>query len=66
MPTVSQKLTILEEAEQTGSIKITARKRKLQNIQIMNWSVNNEKLIEKRKLSRNARTIHRVLVVQNQ
>ena len=46
MLSVSHKLAILEEAEKIGSIKITAHKHKLQKIQIMNWSVNNEKLIE--------------------
>ena len=51
MLTVSQKLAILEEAEQTEIIEITAGKHKLQKIQIMNWGVNKEKLIEKRKIS---------------
>ena len=44
---VFKKLAILEEEEQTGSIKITARKQKFQKIPIMNWSLNKEILIEK-------------------
>ena len=65
MLTVSQKLAILEEAEQTGSFKITARKHRLQKIQLIKWSASMEKLIEKRKLSRNALTIHKGPVVLN-
>ena len=52
MLTISQKLAIPEEAKQTGSIEITARVHELRKIQIMNWGVNKEELIEKRKLSR--------------
>ena len=48
MLTVSQRLAILGEAEQTGSIEIVARKHKLQKIQIMNWGANKEKIIKKR------------------
>ena len=66
MLTVSQKLAILKNAEETGSIKFTARKHKLQKIQIMNWSENKEKLIEKRILSRSARTIYESPVLLNQ
>ena len=65
MLTVSQKLAILEEAEQTGSFKITARKHRLQKIQLIKWSASMEKLIEKRKLSRNALTTHKGPVVLN-
>ena len=43
-----------------------AREHKLQKIQIMNWSVNKEKLIEKRKVSRKGQTIHTYQVVLNQ
>ena len=50
MLSVSRKLAILEEPEQSESIEITARKHKLQKIQITNWSVGKEKLIEKPKI----------------
>ena len=66
MLTVSQKLAILEEAEQTESIKMTACKHKLQKIQLMNWGLNKEKLIKKRKLFRKVNTIHPGPVVENQ
>lgn len=66
MLTFSQRLSILEEAEQAGSIKIKARKHKLLNIQIMDWSVNKEKLIEKRTISRDTQTIRKGPVVLNQ
>ena len=66
MLTVSQKLAILEEAEQNGGIKIESHKHKSQKIQIINWSANKEKLIEKRKLSRKAQAIHTGPVVLNQ
>ena len=35
--TVSQKLAILEESEQTGSIEMTELQQKLQKIQLMDW-----------------------------
>ena len=66
MLNISKKLDVLEEAEQTGNIKITSRKQKLQKLQIMNWSVNKEKLIERGKLSRKEQTIHTGPVVLNQ
>ena len=46
MLTVLRKFAILEEAEQTGCMKISTHKHKLPKTQIMNWSVNKEKLIE--------------------
>ena len=64
--TVSQKLAILEEAEQTGSIEMTERQQKLQKIQLMDWGVNKEKLIEKLKLYRKAHSIHPGPIVENQ
>ena len=45
---------------------MTARKLKLQKIELMNWGVNKERLIEKRKLYRKAQTIYPAPVVENQ
>ena len=66
MLTFWQKFAILEEAEQTGSIKITAHKHKSQKTQRMNWSANKEKLVEKREVSRDAQMIHKNPVLLNQ
>ena len=43
-----------------------ARKHKLQKIQITNWSVNKEKLIEKRKISHKTQMIRKGSTVLNQ